>query len=81
MLAALGDGRLANHSEQPGLQLALTAIDGLALKYFQIDHLQNFLGFAVVVTATAQRPAETGRMKLFEFRFKLWDFHFCVLVA
>jgi len=81
VLAALGNGCLSNHCEQPGLQLALTAIDGLALKYFQIDHLQHFLGVAVIVAATAQRPAETGLMKLFEFRFKLRDFHFCVLVA
>ena len=84
----LGGGRLSNHSEEPCLQFALTSIDGLALKDFQLDRLQYFLGVAAVMATAVQRPAETGLMKLFEFRFKLRDFHprscsasFCVIVA
>jgi hypothetical protein len=57
------------------LQLRLAAVYRLALQDLQIDHLQHFFRIAAVLAATAQRPAKTGRMKLFKFRFELRDIH------
>src|SRR5215208_431358 len=63
VLAPFANGGFANHSEQPRLQLTFTAVHSLALKNFQINRLQHFLGVGVVMPATAQRPAKTGLMQ------------------
>src|ERR1700752_2458189 len=75
LLATLADSGFANHPKKPRLQLRFASEDGLTLQDLQVNHLQHFFGVTRVLATTTQRPAKTGRMKFFKFRFELRNLH------
>src|SRR5436189_6423905 len=73
--AIFSRGRLANHSEQPGLQARFAAKPGFAFKDLQVDGLEDFFRLSRVAAATTQGPAETSAVQSLQLSLKIRDFH------